>query len=262
MMPSLVMPAPGPTVMPAPAAGPVLGAAAGGNTRRGMGLAVAVIAGATPGRRRPALCLMRERVSERPRIVVARGDDQHHRDDRYHHDDDDQRAGPAGHPRRRPSSGQGCRRSLRLGPDGDPGLVEVVVVEQLVTTRLGRARHADLMLGYLSAVALRCVFDGRRSQALGAHVHNIDLLERCTCLTDNRLRRFAVSVVVELGERNDLLGQRQLKGRKGAGHLFRSTPEPANSPHGCIHPAYRQVEHPICGATERRRPAVGGSEPF
>ena len=94
-----------------------------------------------------------------------------------------------------------------------------VLVEQLVTTRLGRARHADLMLGYLSAVALRWFFDDRRSHALGAHVDDIELLERCTCLADNRLRRFAVSVV-ELGERNDLLGQRQLKGRKGAGHLF------------------------------------------
>ena len=101
MMPSFVMAAPGPTVMtpaPAPEVGAVLAAAAGGTSRRGVVLAVAVIAGATRERRRSPLCVTGERVSARPRTVIAPRDDQHPRGERHSQGGDDQRAGPAAHP--------------------------------------------------------------------------------------------------------------------------------------------------------------------
>jgi hypothetical protein len=208
MIPSSMMAAPGPTVM-TPARAPVVRAllapTAGGTSRRGVVLAVAVIASATLERRRSPLCVTGEQVSARPRIVIAPGDDQHHRGERHSQDDDDQRAGPAA---RRPIAGSGYRRSWQLD---DPRLVEVGVVEHLVDTRLGCARRDDPMLGCPTAGALRRVVDDPRSFTLRALVNHVELLGGRSCFVDHRLRRLDGVVVVELGERNDLLGQRQLE---------------------------------------------------
>ena len=67
------------------------------------------------------------------------------------------------------------------------------------------------MLGCPTAGALRWVVDDRRSFTLRALVNHVELLGGRSCFVDHRLRRFDGLVVVELGERNDLLGQRQLE---------------------------------------------------
>jgi len=128
----------------------------------------------------------------------------------------------------------------------------VVVVEQVVDTRLGCARRGALMVGGLTAGALRWVVDEWRSFIGRVLVDDVELSR----FVDNRLRWFAGLVVVELDERNDLLGQRQLEGGGVAGHPFRSTPEAANSPHGCTHLAW-SVDGAIARPTERAHLAAG-----